>query len=52
MMRGNAVATNPDEIVTGGIPLVFFKSEERLNEILRVLRRDRRLHREPAHGAP
>jgi FAD/FMN-containing dehydrogenase len=35
MMRGNAVATNPDSIVTGGIPLVFFKSEERLNEILR-----------------
>jgi len=35
MMRGNAVATNPDSIVAGGIPLVFFKSEERLNEILR-----------------
>jgi FAD/FMN-containing dehydrogenase len=35
MMRGNAVATNPDSIVVGGIPLVFFKSEERLNEILR-----------------
>jgi FAD/FMN-containing dehydrogenase len=35
MMRGNAVATNPDSIVAGGIPLVFFKSEERLAEILR-----------------
>jgi FAD/FMN-containing dehydrogenase len=35
MMRGNAVANNPDAIVCGGIPLVFFKSEERLNEILR-----------------
>jgi FAD/FMN-containing dehydrogenase len=35
MMRGNAVATNPDSIVAGGIPLVFFKSEERLDEILR-----------------
>jgi FAD/FMN-containing dehydrogenase len=35
MMRGNAVASNPDAIVCGGIPLVFFKSEERLNEILR-----------------
>jgi FAD/FMN-containing dehydrogenase len=35
MMRGNAVATNPDAIVAGGIPLVFFRSEERLNEILR-----------------
>jgi len=35
MMRGNAVAANPDAIVAGGIPLVFFKSEERLNEILR-----------------
>jgi FAD/FMN-containing dehydrogenase len=35
MMRGNAVFLNPDEIVPGGIPLVFFKSEERLGEILR-----------------
>jgi FAD/FMN-containing dehydrogenase len=35
MMRGNAVANNPDAIVAGGIPLLFFKSEERLNEILR-----------------
>jgi FAD/FMN-containing dehydrogenase len=35
MMRGNAVATNPDSIVAGGIPLIFFKSEERLDEILR-----------------
>jgi FAD/FMN-containing dehydrogenase len=35
MMRGNAVANNPDAIVAGGIPLLFFKSEERLNEILK-----------------
>ena len=35
MMRGNAVAKNPDAIVAGGIPLVFFESEERLDEILR-----------------
>ncbi len=35
MMRGNAVANNADEIVVGGIPIVFFKSEERLGEILR-----------------
>ena len=35
MMRGNAVARNPDAIVCGGIPLIFFKSEERLDEILR-----------------
>jgi FAD/FMN-containing dehydrogenase len=35
MMRGNAVFLNPDEIVCGGIPLLFFKSEERLNEILK-----------------
>jgi FAD/FMN-containing dehydrogenase len=35
MMRGNAVAANPDSIVAGGIPLVFFKSEQRLDEILR-----------------
>jgi hypothetical protein len=34
MMRGNAVARNPDSIVCGGIPLIFFKSEERLREIL------------------
>jgi FAD/FMN-containing dehydrogenase len=34
MMRGNAVANNPDAIVAGGIPLVFFKSEERLREII------------------
>jgi FAD/FMN-containing dehydrogenase len=34
MMRGNAVALNPDSIVCGGIPLIFFKSEERLREIL------------------
>jgi FAD/FMN-containing dehydrogenase len=27
MMRGNAVANNPDAIVAGGIPLLFFKSE-------------------------
>jgi len=34
MMRGNAVAMNPDEVVVGGIPLVFFKSEERLSELI------------------
>ena len=34
MMRGNAVANNPDEVVVGGIPLVFFKSEERLRELV------------------
>jgi FAD/FMN-containing dehydrogenase len=36
MMRGNAVLNNADEVVVGGIPLVFFKSEERLAEIIRV----------------
>jgi FAD/FMN-containing dehydrogenase len=35
MMKVDAVAGNPDSIVVGGIPLVFFKSEERLNELLR-----------------
>jgi FAD/FMN-containing dehydrogenase len=35
MMRGNAVARDPESIGVGGIPLVFFKSEERLNELLR-----------------
>ena len=34
MMRGNAVASNPDAIVCGGIPLIFFRSEERLAEII------------------
>ncbi|HMD61260.1 MAG TPA: FAD-binding oxidoreductase [Opitutaceae bacterium] len=34
MMRGDAVANNPDAVVVGGIPLVFFKSEGRLNEIM------------------
>lgn len=34
MMRGNAAAANADAIVVGGIPLVRFRSEERLNEIL------------------
>jgi len=34
MMRGNAAEGNPDPIVVGGIPLVFFRSEERLNEIV------------------
>jgi hypothetical protein len=34
MMRGNAVANNPDEVVVGGIPLVFFRSEERLAELI------------------
>ena len=36
MMRGNAVVLNPDAVVVGGIPLVHFKSEDRLNEILRA----------------
>jgi FAD/FMN-containing dehydrogenase len=35
MMRGNAVVENPDEVVVGGIPLIFFKSEDRLGEIIR-----------------
>src|ERR1019366_1476078 len=35
MMRGNAVVDNPDEVVVGGIPLIFFKSEDRLGEIIR-----------------
>jgi FAD/FMN-containing dehydrogenase len=35
MMKGNKVIMNPDEIVPGGIPIVFFKSEARLNEILK-----------------
>jgi FAD/FMN-containing dehydrogenase len=35
MMRGNAVLNNPDEVVVGGLPLVFFRSEDRLNEIMR-----------------
>jgi len=35
MMRGNAVLNNADEVVVGGIPLVFFRSEERLGEIMR-----------------
>ncbi|HXQ79959.1 MAG TPA: FAD-binding oxidoreductase [Opitutaceae bacterium] len=35
MLRGRAAETNPDSTVVGGIPLVFFKSEDRLNEILR-----------------
>jgi FAD/FMN-containing dehydrogenase len=34
MLRGGAAALNPDPIVVGGIPLVRFRSEERLNEIL------------------
>jgi FAD/FMN-containing dehydrogenase len=35
MMRANAAALNPDSIVVGGIPLVRFVSEGRLDEILR-----------------
>ncbi len=35
MMRGNAANLNPEAIVVGGIPLVHFRSEERLREILR-----------------
>jgi FAD/FMN-containing dehydrogenase len=36
MMRGRAAELNPDDIVVGGIPLVRFRSEERLGEILRA----------------
>lgn len=38
MMRGGAgdAGALPSAIVVGGIPLVYFKSEERLNEILRA----------------
>ncbi len=39
MMRGNAVLNNAEAIVVGGIPIVFFKSEERLDEILRACER-------------
>jgi FAD/FMN-containing dehydrogenase len=35
MMRGNAVLNNADAVVVGGIPLIFFRSEDRLNEIMR-----------------
>jgi FAD/FMN-containing dehydrogenase len=35
MLRGNAAVLNPDPVVVGGIPLVRFRSEERLSEILR-----------------
>jgi len=35
MLRGAAAAINPDPVVVGGIPLVRFRSEERLDEILR-----------------
>ncbi len=38
MMRGRAAELNPDPIVVGGIPLVRFHSEERLEEIVRVCR--------------
>ena len=34
MMRGNADRLNPESVVVGGIPLVFFRSEARLGEIL------------------
>jgi FAD/FMN-containing dehydrogenase len=34
MMRGDAAAMNADPVVVGGIPLIFFKSEGRLDEIL------------------
>ncbi len=36
MLRGNAAQLNPDPVVVGGIPLVHFRSEERLAEILRA----------------
>jgi FAD/FMN-containing dehydrogenase len=34
MLRGGAELINPDPVVVGGIPLVRFRGEERLNEIL------------------
>jgi FAD/FMN-containing dehydrogenase len=34
MGRDGPVTRDPEGIVTGGIPILFFKSEERLNEIL------------------
>ena len=34
MMRGNQVHHMPDLVMIGGIPLVHFRSEERLNEII------------------
>ncbi len=34
MMKGNEVVNRVSEVIVGGIPIVFFKSEERLNEIL------------------
>ena len=34
MMKREAVLNDPDSVVVGGIPLIFFKSEERLNEII------------------
>jgi len=36
MMRGAAAGHRPDAIVVGGIPLVHFRSEDRLGEILRA----------------
>lgn len=36
MMRGNAAALNADPVVVGGIPLVHFRSEARLAEILQA----------------
>ena len=39
MMKGNVVLNNADEVVVGGIPIVFFKSEERLDEILAACER-------------
>jgi hypothetical protein len=34
MGRDGPVTRDPDGVVTGSIPLIFFKSEERLDEIL------------------
>jgi FAD/FMN-containing dehydrogenase len=39
MMRGNVVINDASEVVVGGIPIVFFKSEERLNEIIAACER-------------
>ena len=39
MMKGNEVINRASEVIVGGIPIVFFKGEERLNEILEACER-------------
>ncbi len=39
MMKGNEVINRSNEVVVGGIPIVFYKGEERLNEILAACER-------------